>query len=50
MGYRKKRRPICNELDTGFNVTRSEKKPTSDWSFIAKEFAEFVEVRKANDG
>ncbi|HHT9922924.1 TPA: hypothetical protein ACT9LI_002280 [Legionella pneumophila] len=39
----------CNELDTGLNVTWSEKTPTSDWSFIAREFVEFVEVRKAND-
>ena len=37
MGGRKKRRPSCNGVDTGFNVTRHESEPTSDWSFLARE-------------
>jgi len=45
----KKRMSICNELNTDLNVIRSEKMPTSNWSFIAKEFVEFIKVRKANE-
>src|SRR3954467_7422111 len=30
LGRRKKRRPPCNGVDTGFNVTRHESEPTSD--------------------
>ena len=40
MGCRKKRRPSCNEADTGFNVTRHESEPTSDRSFSARECGE----------
>ena len=29
--------PPCNGADTGFNVTRHESEPTSDWSFLARE-------------
>src|SRR5215210_7016616 len=32
--------PSCNGADTGFNVTRHESEPTSDWSFFARERAE----------
>ena len=32
--------PSCNGADTGFNVTRHESEPTSDWSFFAREHAE----------
>jgi RNA-directed DNA polymerase len=32
--------PSCNGADTGFNVTRHESEPTSDWSFIARELVE----------
>jgi len=40
LGGRKKRMPSCNGADTGFNVTRHESEPTSDWSFFAREHAE----------
>jgi len=40
LGGRKKRMPSCNGMDTGFNVTRRENEPTSDWSFMAREFKE----------
>jgi RNA-directed DNA polymerase len=40
LGGRKKRRPFCNGADTGFNVTRHESEPTSDWSFFARERAD----------
>jgi RNA-directed DNA polymerase len=40
LGRRKKRRPSCNEADTGFNVTRHESEPTSDGSFLAREHVE----------
>ena len=40
LGCRKKRRPCCNGADTGFNVTRHASAPTSDGSFIAREFDE----------
>jgi len=33
----KKRMPCCNGMDTGLNVTRHEREPTSDWSYIARE-------------
>ena len=36
-GCRKKRMLRGNSEDTGFNVTRHESEPTSDWSFIARE-------------
>ncbi|TDN63275.1 hypothetical protein B0G77_6919 [Paraburkholderia sp. BL10I2N1] len=40
LGCRKKRRPACNGPDTGLNVTRHESEPTSDWSYLAREFVE----------
>ena len=40
LGCRKKRTPGCNGPDTGLNVTRHESEPTSDWSYLAREFAE----------
>ncbi len=40
LGSRKKRRLGCNGPDTGFNVTRHESVPTSDRSYLAREFAE----------
>lgn len=40
LGGRKKRRPDRNGLDTGCNITRHESEPTSDWSYLAREFAE----------
>lgn len=46
---RKKRMPSCNEVDTGFNVTRHESEQTSDGFFIAREFGEPPLWRKAND-
>ncbi len=47
---RKKRTPSCNGMDRGLNVTPRESGPTSDWSFIAREFEEPSLWRKANDG
>jgi RNA-directed DNA polymerase len=39
--------PRCNGADTGFNVTRHESEPTSDWSYIARESVEpFHEERQ----
>jgi hypothetical protein len=40
LGCRKKRMPCCNGGDTGCNITRHESEPTSDWSYIAREFGE----------
>ncbi len=40
LGGRKKRMPGCNGSDTGFKVTRHESGPTSDWSFVVREYAE----------
>jgi hypothetical protein len=40
IGYRKKRMPRCNGADTGFNVTRRESGPTSDWWCVARKFGE----------
>jgi RNA-directed DNA polymerase len=40
LGRRKKRRPPCNEADTGLNVARHESEPTSDGSFFARERVE----------
>ncbi len=37
MRGRKKRMPPCNEADTGFDVTRNESEPTSDWCFVVRE-------------
>ena len=39
----------CNGADTGFNVTRRESAPTSDRSFIAREFGEPLQEEIAND-
>ena len=49
LGCRKKRRPCCNGADTGFNVTRPERGPTSDGSFIARDVGESLAGGKAND-
>ena len=49
LGSRKKRMPCCNGADTGFNVTRRESAPTSDRSFIAREFGEPLQEEIAND-
>ncbi len=49
LGCRKKRRPCCNGTDTGFNVTRPERGPTSDGSFIARDVGESLAGGKAND-
>ncbi len=46
---RKKRRPSCNEMDTGLNVTRRESEPTSDGCFVAREHGELPVGGKAND-
>jgi len=32
--------PSCSRMDTGFNVTRHESEPTSNWSSLAREFVE----------
>src|SRR3954452_6731778 len=37
---RKKRTPRCNGADTGCNITGRESEPTSDGSFVAREFDE----------
>jgi len=49
LGCRKKRRPCCNGADTGFNVTRPERGPTSDGSFVARDVGESLAGGKAND-
>ena len=36
LGCRKKRMSSCNGADTGCNITRPEREPTSDWSFFAE--------------
>lgn len=38
----KKRMLDCNGQDTGLNVTWHESEPTSNWSFIAREFGESI--------
>ena len=40
VGYWKKRMPCCNGADTGFNVTRRESGPTSDWWYVARKLVE----------
>lgn len=40
LGRRKKRMPDGNRPDTGCNITRHESEPTSDWSYIAREYVE----------
>ena len=40
--YRKKRMPRCNGADTGFNVTRRESGPTSDWWYVARKLVELL--------
>ena len=42
MGCRKKRRPLCNGADTGFNVTRHESEPTSDRCLFARKYGEHL--------
>lgn len=32
--------PGCNGSDTGVNIARHESEPTSDWSYIAREYVE----------
>ena len=41
--------PCCNGTDTGFNVTRHESGPTSDWWYVAGKFGEPLLWGKAND-
>ena len=48
MGCRKKRRPSCNGADTGFNVTRHESEPTSDWCFFARKYGERLKRGEQN--
>src|SRR5450759_2849266 len=40
LGCRKKRRPDGNGPDTGCNITWHESEPTSDGSYLAREFVE----------
>ena len=49
MGCRKKRRPPCNGVDTGFNVTRHESEPTSDWCLVARTHAEHLKRGEQNE-
>lgn len=49
LGCRKKRTPCCNGADTGLNVTRPERGPTSDGSFVARDVGESLAGGKAND-
>jgi len=49
LGCWKKRTPYCNGTDTGLNVTRPEREPTSDGSFIARDVEESLAGGKAND-
>lgn len=42
MRCQKKRRPPCNRADTGFNVTRHESEPTSDWCLFAIAYGEHL--------
>ena len=46
LGGRKKRRPSCNGADTGFNVTRHESEPTSDWCLFARAYGEHLKRGK----
>ena len=43
---RKKRRPLCNGVDTGLNVTRPEREQTSDGWFVAGNFVESLSTGK----
>jgi len=47
---RKKRTPRCNGADTGCNITGRKSEPTSDGSFVAREFDEPPERENADDG
>lgn len=38
LGCRKKPTPDSNDPDTGCNITRHESEPTSDWSYVAREY------------
>lgn len=38
----KKRMPLCNGADTGFNVTRHESEPTSDECLFARKYGEHL--------
>ena len=40
LGCWKKRMPGCNGPDTGWNITRHESAPTSNWSYVARESVE----------
>ncbi len=40
LGCRKKRMPDGNSPDTSCNITRHESEPTSDWSYLAREYVE----------
>ena len=40
LGCRKKRTPDCNGPDTDCNIIRHESEQTSDWSNLAREYAE----------
>lgn len=42
VGCWKKRKLFCNGRDTGLKVTWHENEPTSNWSFIAREFGESI--------
>lgn len=34
--------PLCNEVDTGLDVTWLERVQTSNWSLIAREIVELI--------
>ena len=46
LGCRKKRMSGCNGPNTGLKVTRHESEQTSDWSNLAREYAEFYDEGK----
>ncbi len=39
-GCSRKQMPLCNEVDTGLNVTRHENEPTSSRSSMVRELGE----------
>jgi len=47
LGGRKKRMTNCNGSYTGFNITRRESEPTSDWSYLARECVEPLFMRES---
>ena len=49
LGGRKKRRPLRNGADTGFNVTRHESEPTSDGCLSGRKYGEHLKREKQKE-